>query len=166
MKKLTVMLILCSAVMLAGCQTKAPVNQGSKSGAGASGEKKISSKYENTEIVEIKEKMFVAQTNEIYVNAGDYLGKTIKYEGIFKIFPGSEPDITYRTVIRYGPGCCGTDGDCGFEVVWDKGYPEENDWVSVEGILEEYDEGGVKYLRLALNSLEIKTERGNEYVTQ
>jgi Predicted membrane protein len=116
------------------------------------------------EVIEIKEKMFIAQTNDIYVNASDYLGKTIKYEGIFASQTSSEQ--TYYMVIRFGPGCCGDDGNVGFEVTWDKHYPNPNDWVEAVGVLEEYEENGYNYLRLALISLTGLSERGAELVTQ
>jgi uncharacterized membrane protein YcgQ (UPF0703/DUF1980 family) len=119
-------------------------------------------------VIEIKEKMFIAQTNDIYVNANDYLGKTIRYEGVFNQEDGSvagQP-VTYSMVIRYGPGCCGNDGNVGFEVDWDKPYPEVNDWVEAEGVLEQYDEEGTMYLRLKLSSLNVLPERGEETVQQ
>ncbi|MDR1315945.1 MAG: metal ABC transporter permease, partial [Spirochaetales bacterium] len=64
------------------------------------------------EVIEIREKMFIAQTNEIYLNAEDYLGKTIRFEGVFRHeqYEGQP----YRYVFRYGPGCCGYDGNAGF----------------------------------------------------
>ncbi|MDR1131141.1 MAG: hypothetical protein LBL15_01835 [Oscillospiraceae bacterium] len=117
-------------------------------------------------VVEIKEKMFIAQTNDIYYNAGDYLGKTIKYEGIFSVYEAFETGAKYYSVIRYGPGCCGIDANAGFEVVWNETYPEQNDWVEAVGILEEYEEEGYKYLRLALSSLTVLPARGAEYVSQ
>ncbi|MDR0455596.1 MAG: hypothetical protein LBH20_02800, partial [Treponema sp.] len=53
-------------------------------------------------VVEIGEKMFIAQVNDIYLNAKDYMGKTIKLEGMFKC------EDPYNFVVRYGfGGCCG-----------------------------------------------------------
>lgn len=115
-------------------------------------------------VIEIKENLFIAQTNDIYINTEDYLGKTIKYEGIFDFYYGEESDSTYYYVIRYGPGCCGDDGTVGFEVIWDGEYPEQNDWVEAVGVLETYDENGFQYLRLRLTSLTVLDERGAEYV--
>ncbi|MDR2425741.1 MAG: hypothetical protein LBD46_00920 [Endomicrobium sp.] len=117
-------------------------------------------------IIEIKERFFIAQTNEIYLNAQDYIGKTVKYEGIFNVY---ESDINGKKryfVIRYGPGCCIFDATAGFEVYWNKQYPNQNDWVEVVGVVEEYDEKGIKYLRLALNSLTVLQKRGKETVTR
>lgn len=117
-------------------------------------------------VVEIKEKMFIAQTNDIYFNAEDYLGKTIKYEGIFDVYEDTETGAKYYSVIRYGPGCCGVDANAGFEVRWDEDYPASNDWVEAVGVLEEYEEDGNKYLRLNLSSLKVLPARGAEYVSQ
>ncbi|MDR3288048.1 MAG: hypothetical protein LBT22_01320 [Peptococcaceae bacterium] len=117
-------------------------------------------------VVEIREKLFVAQTNDIYYNPEDYLGKTIKYEGIFYVYEDSESGATYYSVIRYGPGCCGIDKYAGFEVRWEQDYPRHDDWVEVAGVLEEYEEDGGKYLRLAVTSLTVLPTRGEEYVSQ
>jgi len=117
------------------------------------------------DVVEITEKLFIARTNDIYINTEDYLGKTIKYEGIFMSDYWEDTDTTYRYVIRYGPGCCGYDSNAGFEVVWDGDYPEENDWVEAVGVLEIYEEDGDEYLQLQLTALTVLDERGEEYVS-
>ena len=119
------------------------------------------------DVVEIKEKMFVAQTNDVYINPDEYLGRTIKLEGMFGLDTEMSPPLYY--VFRYGPGCCGYDANAGFEVVWKDektAYPNENDWVEAAGVLENYDDDGEPYLRLALTSLTVKAERGLERVEQ
>ncbi|MFP3041547.1 hypothetical protein LQZ19_06955 [Treponema primitia] len=127
------------------------------------------------EIVEIKEKMFLAQTNDVYLNPEDYLGKTIKLEGLFKSQYYAENDAAYCFVLRYGPGCCGNDGNAGFEIAWDSSdlsdlknpqYPEDDAWVEAVGVLSSYEEEGYPYLYIALSSLMVKEERGEEFVAQ
>jgi hypothetical protein len=129
------------------------------------------------ETVEIREKMFIAQVNDVYLNPEDYMGKTLKLEGLFQVqyYYGTDP---YYFVIRYGPGCCGNDGNAGFEVLWDDAffresqgdgegfYPEEGEWVEATGVLGAYEEDGYPYLCIALSSLEVLDERGAEFVTQ
>jgi len=122
------------------------------------------------EVIDIKEKMFIAQTNDVYLNAEDYLGKTIRLEGLFK---REQSDYgNYCFVLRYGPGCCGTDGNAGFEVAWEPRnkalvkYPAADDWVEATGVLKSYEEDGYPYLYLALTSLQVLDKRGAEYVTQ
>jgi uncharacterized membrane protein YcgQ (UPF0703/DUF1980 family) len=119
-------------------------------------------------LVEIKEKMFLAQTNDVYLNPEDYLGKTFKMEGIFQIQRYLDNDNPYYFVIRYGPGCCGNDGNAGFEVAWegDGVYPQENDWVEAVGVLASYEEEGYPYLCINLSSLQVLPQRGVEFVTQ
>lgn len=119
-------------------------------------------------VIEITEKLFIAQTNDIYLNGGDYIGKTLRYQGIYANTSDWDDSIgeIYHYVIRYGPGCCGYDGEAGFEVRWDGEWPEANDWVEVEGTLcEEAYDSGMKLLYLQLDSITVMEERGAEIVT-
>jgi uncharacterized membrane protein YcgQ (UPF0703/DUF1980 family) len=121
----------------------------------------------DSEVVEIREKMFIEQTNDVYLNPDEYLGRTIRLEGMFGIIDDVEPPCYY--VYRFGPGCCGYDANAGFEVAWsgtDNPYPGDNDWVEATGVLENYESEGESFLRLALKSLVVKTERGKERVEQ
>jgi len=135
--------------------------------AGCSGTKK--SEVSN-DIIVIKEKMFVTQVNDIYLNSEDYLGKTIKLQGVFKAEQPYEGD-PYCFVLRYGPGCCGFDGNVGFEIKWDETraqpFPKEDSWVETTGILKQYEEDGYdQYLYLDLISLNVLNKRGSEIVYQ
>ena len=119
------------------------------------------------DIIEITERLFVAQTNDIYLNGEDYIGKTLKYEGIYKnsLEWDPESDDIIHFVIRYGPGCCGYDGEAGFEVRWSGEYPNPDDWVEVVGVLREIAyETGYKVLYLDVSSITVKEERGAERV--
>jgi uncharacterized membrane protein YcgQ (UPF0703/DUF1980 family) len=122
------------------------------------------------DVFEVREKMFIAQTNDVYLNPDEYLGRVIRLEGLFGIVAEEEPPCYY--VYRYGPGCCAFDSNAGFEVAWaDSGasrekYPNEDDWVEATGVLEQYEYDGESYLRLALKSLMVKAERGLERVDQ
>jgi uncharacterized membrane protein YcgQ (UPF0703/DUF1980 family) len=126
----------------------------------------------NDEVFEIRERMFIGQVNDVYLNIDDYLGRTIKLEGVFWGEYDTELDEPYYMVYRYGPGgCCGIDGLVGFEVAWDNKdiqYPENDSWVEAIGELKFYDDnsGYVKFPYLALTSLNVLDERGNEYVNQ
>jgi len=126
-------------------------------------------KAESADTVEIREKMFVSQVNDVYLNTDDYLGKTIKLEGLFKQDQGYEK--LYCFVLRYGPGCCGTDGNVGFEVAWANEqahpYPAVDSWVEATGVLKTYEEDGyAQYLYLDLSSLNVLSKRGAETVIQ
>ena len=126
----------------------------------------------NSGTVEIKEKMFASQVSDVYLNAKEYLGKTVKLEGIFKSEQYFDKDEPYCFVIRYGPGgCCGYDANIGFEVAWAKEkarpYPEVDSWVEAIGVLKMYEEDGYsEYLYLDLSSLNVLSKRGAEFVSQ
>ena len=120
-------------------------------------------------VIEIPEDYFLTQVNDIYTNAEDYLGRTIKYQGIFEKSTYGEGDkqeqIIY--VFRNSPGCCGNDGTAGFEILWDGDIPEQESWVEVEGVLQSYEDAdGNKFLQLKVNSLNVLKERGKEFVSQ
>lgn len=155
---MVLMLVLACALALAGCGAQPAKDEAVASAHAA---EPVASNA-----MEIREKMFIAQVNEIYINTGDYLGKAILYEGVFDQYPYNDAGDMFRSVIRYGPGCCGNDGNVGFEVVWDKAYPNQGDWVGVEGVLEEYQEDGQAYLRLRVSKLDVLPTRGNETVSQ
>jgi len=119
--------------------------------------------------LEIREKMFLTQTNDIYTNADEYVGKVIKLEGMFLSSYYEPSDSMYYMVMRNGPGCCGNDGTVGFEVCFDESVmdmPADDDWVEAIGTLEWYEEFGQRYLHLNLVSLTVLDTRGAEMVTQ
>ena len=118
------------------------------------------------EVVNIKENMFIAQINDIYANTEEYLGRTINYEGIFGNFIDNKSGFCYYYVIRYGPGCCGNDANAGFEVLWDGEFPNKDDWVEVEGVLEKFTRDTREVLRIRASKLEVKETRGEETVMQ
>jgi uncharacterized membrane protein YcgQ (UPF0703/DUF1980 family) len=131
-------------------------------------EKLVKTEVANKPLLEIKEKLFIAQTNDIYLNPDEYMGRRIKLQGMFKTdyYTGSvEP---YCFVLRYGPGCCSYDGTAGFEIKWPDNngtpYPAEDDWVEAVGVLDSYEEDGYPYIYLALTSLTVMDERGAETV--
>lgn len=125
-------------------------------------------------VVEIKEKMFIAQVNDVFLNRDDYFGKTIKLEGLFRHYDSN--NRKYCFVVRNSPGCCGDDGIIGFEVAWDMAgqtsnngqntYPKADDWVEVRGVLDDYEEDGMTYLYLALSELNVLEKRGAAFVSQ
>ena len=114
-------------------------------------------------VVEIRDKMFLTQTDEIYLNAGDYIGRTIRYEGIYTSFPTMPGQEAMHMVFRRAPGCCGNDGSAGFLVTWDGEYPNPNAWVQIEGVLESPAEGK---LVVRASSLSVLEKRGQEFVTK
>ncbi len=152
MKRATTLIILILCMALLGC-------------SGAEGAD--APKHDRTVVdVDITEKLYVSFINEIYTNTADYVGQTIRIEGMFtsETIGGK----TYYYVYRRGPGCCGNDGAmCGFEFTWGgAGSLKDNCWIQVVGELETYDEGGKTYLSLDVVSLMVMSVRGSETVRQ
>ena len=78
---------------------------------------------------------FIEQTNDIYINTEDYVGKTIKIEGYVYTYDDVNGKVCYG-VVRNTPGCCGNDGLAGLDFRYDKEYPEVLTWVEVVGVIE------------------------------
>ncbi|MDR1509190.1 MAG: metal ABC transporter permease [Synergistaceae bacterium] len=53
-------------------------------------------------VFEIREKMFIEQTNDVYLNPDEYMGKTIRLEGIFGIVETEEGEPPWYYVYRFG----------------------------------------------------------------
>lgn len=173
MKKLLA-LVLLAVLALAGCGKAGQASSHVYAAPPASGQGTASGSHPlasvaapTGDVVEIREKLFIAQTNNIYLNWEDYEGKTIRYEGIYlnsSIWDNYEAGLTHF-VIRYGPGCCpGADDYAGFEVRWNGAWPEMDAWVEVTGVLTtgEMDGYPVKYVEVT--SMVEKQTRGAEYV--
>jgi len=114
------------------------------------------------EVHEITERFFAMQFFEISINTEEFLGRTIRYEGMFITHYWEYTDEYFHLVYRYTEGCCNPVEPLGLEVYLDGIDPlPDGAWVEVTGILERFDYG---FLRLAVTSLIEKEERGAEFV--
>ena len=103
-------------------------------------------------IVEITDPDFDFRVQEIQWNRDYYLGRTLRFEGMFlsSYWQGE----TIYIVARLGSGCCGAHG---FEVYLNNvSRFDDETWVEVTGILEEFyvEEADRYFLRLNVISLE------------
>ncbi|MBR3696852.1 MAG: hypothetical protein IKM97_01045 [Clostridia bacterium] len=120
-------------------------------------------KVDTSNIVEITDNFFIEQTNDLYINLNDYIGKTIKIEGLIYSYEDSNGDICYA-VVRNTPGCCGSDGLAGLDIRYDEDYPEEDTWVEVIGLVGSDTVYGSKIPAIQVSSLTLK-EKGTTFVT-
>lgn len=160
-------LIITLVITFSGCKHLSKDKEDSASSKTSHSQSK---KDARDDVVNITEKMYVSYINDIYYNADDYLGKTIKLEGMFLSENYPPDDMKYHHyVFRTGPGCCGNDGAmCGFEVTYDGELPKNNDWVEAVGVLTSYknEKDGMEYLFLKLDQLKVLDTRGAETVYQ
>ena len=129
-----------------------------------------------TGVVEIRENMFITQINAINLNPRDYIGRTIRLEGMFRHFQWDGNNMYF--VIRTTPGCCEDFGEIGFRVTWKpdyqgfddgsdgKTYPTRDDWVEAQGVLNYFERFGQPMLYIALSELNVLERRGREFVTR
>jgi len=142
MKKTMVIFALAFVLILSAC------GEGSSAGG-------------DSDIIVIGERFFVNQVVEIVVNANQYMGRTIQFEGIFRAISNSQTGDSHFFVMRYTMGCCGIEM-VGLELIMEDGVPFGDDaWVEVTGVLERRD--GLPMLRVtAITEMD---ERGSEFVS-
>ena len=67
-------------------------------------------------------------------------------------------------VVRNSPGCCGNDGLAGLDINYDGEYPDENTWVTIEGIIEKQKIQTETIPIVKITSMK-ETEPGKTFVT-
>lgn len=120
-------------------------------------------KENNKEIVQITDNYFIQQTNDIYVNSDEYIGRTIKIEGLIYTYEDSEGKTLYA-VTRNTPGCCGNDGIAGLDIRYNGTYPEKGTWVEVTGIIGKENINGEDLPTIKVSTMNEK-EKGVTFVT-
>lgn len=120
-------------------------------------------KADTNNMLEITDNFFIEQTNDLYLNLNDYIGKTVKIEGLIYSYKDSNGDICYA-VVRNTPGCCGNDGLAGLDIRYDEDYPEEDTWVEVIGVIGTDTMYGDKIPAIQVSSMTVK-EKGTTFVT-
>lgn len=118
---------------------------------------------QNTKVdIEITDNFFIEQTNDIYLNINDYIGKTIKIEGLIYPYIDDDENI-YYAVVRNTPGCCGNDGLAGVDIRYNGDYPKEDTWVEVIGTLGIDIVYGNEIPAIQVSKMNIK-EKGKTFV--
>lgn len=115
----------------------------------------------DVDLVGVNSNMIYAQVYEMMTRPEDYLGKTVRIEGEFKVYANEELNKSnYVVLIADALACC----QQGMEFIW-KGehkfpddYPEPNSTVQVTGTYQSYEENGGTYYYLETDGiLEVKS---------
>ena len=148
--KRRLILLVAVLLLLAGCANGGGTGQAPSFGDG--------------DIIEIGERFFVNEITHIQLNPQQYLGRTVQYTGMFFTEYWPPTSSYFYTVIRYSYGCCGRDGNVGFEVYMGDipAFPDDT-WVEVTGVLEPFEYDGQEMFRLAVQTI-VPTESGAEFV--
>ena len=116
------------------------------------------------DMLTVTDSFFIEQTNDFYYNMEDYIGKTVKLEGLIYAYDDElKGDICYA-VVRNTPGCCGNDGLVGLDIRDCEDYPEEGAWVEVVGVVEVDRVYGEDIPVLRVASM-VEKEEGKSFVT-
>jgi len=88
----------------------------------------------------LKDRLFVQQVQDIYLNPRNYTDKIVQIEGFFEKYIDENNRERYE-IYRKTAGCCGNDGRAGFEFVYKKEKLKFNmyEWISVEALVKESD---------------------------
>ncbi|MCL2238753.1 MAG: hypothetical protein FWC07_02235 [Defluviitaleaceae bacterium] len=102
-------------------------------------------------IIVLSDPDFTFQIQEILWNRYDFLGRTIRFEGMF--LSSFWENETVYFVARIQGGCCGMHG---FEVYLNEfSRFEDETWVEVTGVLEEFYVEGANHYFLRLNVISL-----------
>lgn len=103
--------------------------------------------------INIKEKMFAGQIDDIYLNNKEYEGKTVNIAGMYMPLEirGKKSQLIYR----YGPGgCCGNDALVGILFEWSGALPKkEGAWIEITGKIKIVKYGAENEIVIAASSL-------------
>ena len=114
-------------------------------------------------MIEITDNFFIEQITDLSINLEDYIGKTIKIEGLIYSYEDYNGDICYA-VVRNTPGCCGSDGLAGLDIRYFEDYPSEDTWVEIIGVVGTDVVFGSKIPAIHVETMNVK-EAGVTFVT-
>ena len=108
----------------------------------------------------LKDRLFVQQVRDIYLNPQTYGDKIVQIEGFFEKYKDDDNQERYE-VFRKTAGCCGDDGRAGFEFVYNKEKLnfKTNEWIMVEALVKERKIDGYGHIYLEAISV-VKKDRG------
>ena len=111
----------------------------------------------DVDLTKMSSTMIYAEVLNMMISPDEYVGKTIRMDGVLSIYHDPMQDKDYFTcIVQDATACCAQ----GIEFVW-KGehsypddYPELDTEIEVAGTYEKYEEDGYAYYHLAEASLE------------
>ena len=120
-------------------------------------------KVDYNDVIQITDNYFIQQTNDIYINSDEYVGKIVKIEGLIYTYEDSNGKTLYA-VVRNTPGCCGNDGLAGIDIRYEGDYPKKDIWVEVTGVISKEKINGEDMPIINVSDIK-ETEKGITFVT-
>lgn len=107
------------------------------------------------DLTKLSSTMVFSEVYNMMISPEEYVGKTIKAEGIFQVFQDSDNSNFYALVIADATACC----QQGLELIWDgdpaypDDYPKENSEIEITGVYQSYIEDGNTYYYVQVNDV-------------
>lgn len=107
------------------------------------------------DLTKLSSTMVFSEVYNMMISPEEYVGKTIKAEGIFQVFQDSNNKNFYALVIADATACC----QQGLELIWDGNpaypddYPEEDSEIEITGVYKSYVEEGNTYYYVLVNDV-------------
>ena len=174
MKK-SILILIVSAMLLAGCSGDGDTPAESTVATTAPAEKTPVLETDGDTYV-ITEEKFLEGVSEIYDNRELYIGKRIRFEGeyVAELYGSEMYYQVYRTVSvterhedenGHVHTHAAETADVGFRIKYDKNNkPSNKNFVRVEGVVETYDVNGESYIIINADVLEKIDGGGNVYL--
>lgn len=119
--------------------------------AGSSGDSAV-----DVDLTKLSSTMVFSEVYNMMVSPEQYMGKTVKADGIFQVY--QDPDTKknyYAVVIADATACC----QQGLEFIWNgdhaypEDYPEEESEIEITGVFQSYQEGSSTYYYLLVDEM-------------
>ncbi|MFV0242542.1 MAG: hypothetical protein ACK5H4_21220 [Lacrimispora sphenoides] len=107
------------------------------------------------DLTKLSSTMVFSEVYNMMISPEEYMGKTIKAEGIFQVYQDSNNNNFYALVIADATACC----QQGLELIWDgdltypDDYPDENSEIEITGVYQSYIEEGNTYYYVQVNDV-------------
>ncbi|WP_312428413.1 hypothetical protein [Lacrimispora sp.] len=107
------------------------------------------------DLTKLSSTMVFSEVYNMMISPEEYMGKTIKAEGIFQVYQDSKNNNFYALVIADATACC----QQGLELIWDgdpsypDDYPDENTEIEITGVYQSYVEEGNTYYYVQVNDV-------------
>ncbi|MDR2022045.1 MAG: hypothetical protein LBQ71_02055 [Hungatella sp.] len=107
------------------------------------------------DLTKLSSTMVFSEVYNIMISPEEYVGKTIKAEGMFQVYQDSKNKNFYALVIADATACC----QQGLELIWNgdhtypDDYPEEESEIEITGVFQSYVEEGNTYYYVLVNDV-------------
>lgn len=107
------------------------------------------------DLTKLSSTMVFSEVYNMMISPEEYMGKTIKAEGIFQVFQDSDNTNFYALVIADATACC----QQGLELIWEgdpvypDDFPKENSEIEITGVYKSYVEEGNTYYYVLVNDV-------------